>query len=142
ESGRIQIYLKRDDLCPGEDKTLYQVLWKKLMDIGDIIGVEGFVFRTKTGEISLHVQSLVLLSKSLRPLPVVKEKDGEHFDAVSDLEFKYRQRYADLIVNPEVRERFRKISRMKTAMRDFLNERGALEVDTPVLQNIPGGAIA
>lgn len=142
ESGRIQLYLKRDDLCPGEDKTLYQVLWKKLMDIGDIIGVEGFVFRTKTGEISVHVQSFVLLAKALRPLPIVKEKDGEQFDAISDPEFKYRQRYADLIVSPETRDRFRRISRMKTAMRDFLNERGALEVDTPVLQNIPGGAIA
>lgn len=142
ESGRIQIYLKRDELCPGEDKSLYEQLWKKLIDIGDIIGVTGFIFRTRTGEISLHVESLVLLAKSLRPLPIVKEKDGEHFDAVSDPEFKYRQRYADLIVNPEVRDRFRRISRMKTSMRDFLNQRGALEVDTPVLQNIPGGAIA
>src|SRR5690606_29385758 len=102
----------------------------------------GFVFRTKTGEISVHVQSFVLLAKALRPLPIVKEKDGEQFDAISDPEFKYRQRYADLIVSPETRDRFRRISRMKTAMRDFLNERGALEVDTPVLQNIPGGAIA
>lgn len=141
-TGRLQLYLKRDDLCPGEDKTLYNTVWKKLMDIGDIIGVRGFVFYTKTGEISLHVQELTLLSKALRPLPVVKEKDGELFDAVSDPEFKYRQRYADLIVNPGVRETFVKITRMKNAIRRFLNERGALEVDTPVLQGIPGGAVA
>lgn len=141
-SGRIQLYVKRDDLCPGEDKTLYQTLWKKLIDIGDIIGVKGFAFYTKTGEISIHVLELTLLTKALRPLPVVKEKDGALFDAVSDPEFKYRQRYADLIVNPGVRDTFVKITKMKNAIRAFLNERGALEVDTPVLQNIPGGAIA
>ncbi len=141
-TGRIQLYIKRDDICPGEDKTLYNTVWKKLLDIGDFIGIKGFVFITKTGETSVHVQEFTLLSKALRPLPIVKEKDGEVFDAVSDPEFKYRQRYADLIVNPGVRETFIKITKMKNAIRAFLNERGALEVDTPVLQSIPGGAIA
>ncbi|MBL7717454.1 MAG: lysine--tRNA ligase [Flavipsychrobacter sp.] len=141
-TGRIQVYIKRDDICPGEDKTLYNTVWKKLLDIGDIIGIKGFVFITKTGETSIHVESFQILTKALRPLPVVKEKDGEVFDAVTDLEFKYRQRYADLIVNPGVRDTFIKITKMKNAIRTFLNERGALEVDTPVLQSIPGGAIA
>ncbi|MBS1782141.1 MAG: lysine--tRNA ligase [Bacteroidetes bacterium] len=141
-TGRIQIYIKRDDICPDEDKTLYNTVWKKLIDIGDIVGVKGYVFTTKTGETSIHVASFTLLSKALRPLPVVKEKDGEVFDAVSDIEFKYRQRYADLIVNPTVRDTFVKLTKMKNAIRNFLNERGALEVDTPVLQSIPGGAIA
>lgn len=141
-SGRIQLYLKRDDLCPGEDKTLYNTVWKKLVDIGDIIGVKGFVFITKTGETSVHVEELTLLTKSLRPLPVVKEKEGEVYDAVTDPEFRYRQRYADLIVNPGVRDTFTRITKMKGAIRRFLDERGALEVDTPVLQPIPGGAIA
>lgn len=141
-TGRIQLYIKRDDICPEEDKTLYNTVWKKLLDIGDIIGVKGFVFTTKTGETSIHVEQFTLLCKSLRPLPVVKEKDGELYDAVTDLEFKYRQRYADLIVNPGVRDTFTRITKMKNAIRSFLNERGALEVDTPVLQNIPGGAIA
>lgn len=141
-TGRIQLYIKRDDICPGEDKTLYNTVWKKLLDIGDIIGIKGFAFVTKTGETSIHVQEFSILTKALRPLPVVKEKDGETFDAVTDLEFKYRQRYADLIVNPGVRDTFIKITKMKNAIRTFLNERGALEVDTPVLQSIPGGAIA
>jgi lysyl-tRNA synthetase class 2 len=141
-SGRIQLYLKRDDLCPGEDKTLYNTVWKKLVDIGDIIGIKGFVFITKTGETSVHVEELTLLTKSLRPLPVVKEKEGEVYDAVTDPEFRYRQRYADLIVNPGVRDTFTRITKMKGAIRRFLDERGALEVDTPVLQPIPGGAIA
>ncbi|XZF15252.1 lysine--tRNA ligase [Chitinophagaceae bacterium MMS25-I14] len=141
-TGRIQVYIKRDDICPGEDKTLYNTVWKKLIDLGDIIGVKGYVFTTKTGETSVHVESFTLLTKSLRPLPVVREKDGEVFDAVTDPEFKYRQRYADLIVNPGVRDTFVKVTKMKNAIRSFLNERGALEVDTPVLQNIPGGAIA
>ncbi len=141
-TGRMQIYVKRDDVCHGEDKTMYDVVWKKLLDIGDIIGVKGYAFITRTGELSIHVQSFTLLSKSLRPLPVVKEKDGEQFDVVTDLEFKYRQRYADLIVNPGVRDTFVKITKMKNAIRAFLNERGALEVDTPVLQSIPGGATA
>ncbi len=141
-TGRIQIYIKRDDICPGEDKTLYNTVWKKLIDIGDIVGVKGYVFTTKTGETSIHVEQFSILTKSLRPLPIVKEKDGEVFDAVTDLEFKYRQRYADLIVNPDVKDTFTKITKMKNAIRSFLNERGALEVDTPVLQSIPGGAIA
>lgn len=141
-SGKIQIYVRRDDIAPGEDKTLYNTVWKKMIDIGDIIGVKGFVFTTKTGETSVHVSELVLLSKALRPLPVVKEKDGETFDEVTDAEFRYRQRYADLIVNPHVKETFIKRTKMINAMRNFLNERGALEVDTPVLQSIPGGAAA
>lgn len=141
-TGRIQLYVKRDDICPDEDKTLYNTVWKKLLDIGDVIGVKGYVFTTKTGETSIHVEQFTLLTKALRPLPIVKEKDGEVYDAVTDLEFKYRQRYADLIVNPGVRDTFIRITKMKNAIRSFLNERGALEVDTPVLQSIPGGAIA
>src|SRR6185503_6776130 len=141
-SGKIQIYVRKDDITNGEDKTLYDVVWKKLLDIGDIIGIKGFVFTTKTGETSIHVTSLILLSKSLRPLPVVKEKDGETFDEVTDAEFRYRQRYADLIVNPHVKDTFVKRTKMINAIRQFLNDRGALEVDTPVLQNIPGGAAA
>ncbi|MFC3196662.1 lysine--tRNA ligase [Parapedobacter deserti] len=141
-TGRVQAYLKRDDLCPAEDKTLYNTVFKKLLDIGDFVGIKGFVFTTNTGEISIHVQELVLLSKSLKPLPVVKSADGKTFDAVTDPEFRYRQRYVDLVVNPKVRETFMKVSKVKTAIRDFLNQRGALEVDTPVLQSIPGGAAA
>jgi lysyl-tRNA synthetase class 2 len=141
-TGRVQIYVKRDDICPDEDKTLYNTVWKKLLDIGDVIGVKGYVFTTKTGETSIHVESFTLLTKALRPLPIVKEKDGEVYDAVTDLEFKYRQRYADLIVNPGVRDTFVKITKMKNSIREFLNQRGALEVDTPVLQSIPGGATA
>ncbi|MDI9320482.1 MAG: lysine--tRNA ligase [Phycisphaerales bacterium] len=139
---RIQIYIRRDDICPTEDKTTFDTIWKKLVDIGDIIGVEGYVFTTKMGETSIHANSFTLLAKSLHPLPIIKEKDGEVFDAVSDLEFKYRQRYADLIVNPGVRDTFTKITKMKNAIRTFLNDRGGLEVDTPVLQSIPGGAAA
>ena len=105
-TGKIQLYVRRDDIAPAEDKTLYNTVWKKLMDIGDIIGVKGYVFTTKTGETSIHVSELKILSKSLRPLPVVKEKDGETFDEVTDAEFRYRQRYADLIVNPHVKEIF------------------------------------
>lgn len=141
-TGRIQIYLNRDELCPGEDKTLYNTVFKKLLDIGDFIGIKGFVFTTNSGTISIHAQELVLLSKSLKPLPVVKEADGKVFDAVTDPEFRYRQRYVDLVVNPQVRDTFIKIGKLKSTIRDFLNERGALEVDTPVLQGIPGGAAA
>ncbi|HMH33764.1 MAG TPA: lysine--tRNA ligase [Puia sp.] len=141
-TGRIQLYIKRDEICPGEDKTLYDKVWKHLCDIGDIIGVKGFVFTTKTGETSIHALELNFLAKALRPLPVVKEKEGETFDAVTDPEFRYRQRYADLIVNPQVKDTFIRRTRMVNAIRDFLNERGALEVDTPVLQSIPGGAAA
>ncbi|MBM3415881.1 MAG: lysine--tRNA ligase [Bacteroidetes bacterium] len=140
--GRIQLYIKRDDICPGEDKTLYDIVWKKLLDIGDIIGVKGYVFVTKTGEISVHIKELTLLSKSLRPLPIVKEAEGQTFDAVTDPEFKYRQRYADLIINPAVKETFIKRTKMIDSIREFLNAHGALEVETPVLQSIPGGAAA
>jgi lysyl-tRNA synthetase, class II len=141
-SGRIQCYIRRDDICPGEDKTLYDTVWKKLIDLGDIIGIKGFVFTTKTGETSIHATELILLTKSLKPLPIVKEKEGEAFDEVTDPEFKYRQRYADLIINPSVKEVFTKRTKLINSIRDFLNQRGALEVDTPVLQNIPGGANA
>jgi lysyl-tRNA synthetase class 2 len=141
-SGRIQAYIRRDDICPGEDKTLYDIVWKKCVDIGDIVGVKGYVFKTKTGETSVHVNELTILAKSLKPLPIVKEAAGQTFDAVTDPEFKYRQRYADLIINPEVKEVFTKRTKLINAIREFLNERGALEVDTPVLQSIPGGAAA
>jgi lysine--tRNA ligase len=141
-TGRIQIYITRDDLCPGEDKTLYNSVVKKLMDIGDFIGVSGEVFRTQMGEISVHAHSLTFLSKALRPLPVVKEKDGEVFDSFTDPELRFRQRYVDLVVNPHVREIFLKRTRIFNAMRQFFNDRGYIEVDTPVLQPIPGGAAA
>jgi len=141
-TGKIQIYVKRDDICPGEDKTLYNTVFKKLLDIGDIIGVKGFVFITQMGEITVHVKELTLLCKSLRPLPVVKEKDGKLYDAVTDPEFRYRQRYVDLIVNPHVREVFRKRTRLVQSMRELFNARGYLEVETPILQPIPGGANA
>lgn len=141
-TGKMQCYIRQDDICPGEDKALFQTVWKKLIDMGDFIGIKGYVFTTKTGETSVHVESFTLLSKALRPLPVVKEKDGEAFDEVTDPEFKYRQRYADLIVNPGVKDVFLKRTRMINAFREFLNEQGALEVDTPVLQSIPGGAAA
>ena len=141
-TGRIQIYITRDDLCPGEDKTLYNSVVKKLMDIGDFIGVSGEVFRTQMGEISVQVHSLTFLSKALRPLPVVKEKDGEVFDSFTDPELRFRQRYIDLVVNPHVREIFLKRTRIFNAMRQFFNDRGYIEVDTPVLQPIPGGAAA
>ena len=140
--GRIQIYLNRDEICPGEDKTLYNTVFKKLLDIGDIIGIKGFVFRTQMGEITIHVKELVILSKSIRPLPVVKEKDGKTYDAFTDPEMRYRQRYVDLIVNPQVREVFRKRTLIMQSMRDLFNSREYLEVETPVLQPIPGGAAA
>ena len=141
-TGRIQIYITRDNLCPGEDKTLYNSVVKKLMDIGDFIGVAGEVFRTQMGEISVQAHSLTFLSKALRPLPVVKEKDGEVFDSFTDPELRFRQRYVDLVVNPHVREIFLKRTRIFNAMRQFFNDRGYIEVDTPVLQPIPGGAAA
>ncbi len=141
-SGRIQIYVRRDDICPGEDKTLYNTVFKRLLDIGDIIGVKGFVFRTQTEEITVHVREFTILSKSIRPLPVVKEKDGILFDAVTDPEMRYRQRYVDLIVNPQVRDVFRKRTQIIQSMRELFNSRGYLEVETPVLQPIPGGAAA
>src|SRR5690554_268931 len=141
-TGRVQVYLTRDELSPTEDKTLYNTVFKKLLDIGDIIGIKGFVFTTQTGTVSIHAEQLTILSKSLKPLPVVKSADGKTFDAVTDPEFRYRQRYVDLVVNPQVKETFVKVSAIKTAIRDFLNKEGALEVDTPVLQSIPGGAAA
>jgi lysyl-tRNA synthetase class 2 len=141
-TGKIQLYIRKDEVAPGEDKTLYDIVWKKLIDIGDIIGVKGYVFTTKTGETSIYVSNFQILAKSLKPLPVVKEKEGETFDEVTDAEFRYRQRYADLIVNPHVKETFIKRTKLINSIREFLNEQGALEVDTPVLQNIPGGAAA
>jgi len=140
--GIIQLYVKRDDVCPGEDKQLFDAVIKPL-DLGDIIGCKGYMFTTKTGEVSVHAQEITLLCKSLKPLPVVKrDEEGNVFDEVTDPEFRYRQRYADLVVNPAVRETFIKRTKLVNAIREFLNERGALEVDTPVLQSIPGGAAA
>jgi len=140
--GKIQIYINRDEICPDEDKTLYNVVFKKCLDIGDIIGVSGYVFKTQTGETSIHVKTLKVLCKSLRPLPIVKEKDGQIYDAFSDPEQRYRQRYVDLIVNTHVKETFIKRSKLINSMRNFFNERGYLEVETPILQPIPGGAAA
>ena len=142
EKGRIQVYINRDEICPGEDKTMYNTVWKKLLDIGDIVGIKGFAFITKTGQLSIHAKELTLLSKSLRVLPIVKEADGKVFDAFSDPELKYRQRYVDLIVNPSVRETFIKRSQIIATMREYFNETGCLEVETPILQSIPGGAAA
>jgi lysyl-tRNA synthetase class 2 len=142
EKGRIQIYIKRDDICQGEDTTLYNVVFKKLTDIGDFIGVKGFVFVTQMGEISIHVKEFKVLSKSLRPLPIVKEKDGQIFDAFTDPEQRYRQRYVDLVVNPNVKDVFIKRNKLMNTMREFFNSKGYLEVETPILQAIPGGATA
>lgn len=141
---RIQIYVRRDDICPAEDdKQLYDVVWKKLLDIGDIIGIEGYVFTTKMGEISIHVTNFKLLCKSLKPLPIVKtDAEGNSFDEVTDPEFRYRQRYVDLLINPKVKKTFEQRTTIINTIRTFLNEGGALEVDTPVLQSIPGGATA
>ncbi len=140
--GRIQVYLNRDDLCPGEDKTLYNTVFKKLLDIGDIIGIKGHVFITKVGETSIHVKELTILSKSLKPLPIVKEKDGKTYDAFTDPEMRYRQRYVDLIVNPQVKEVFEKRRTIIKTMREMFDDAGYLEVETPILQPIPGGASA
>lgn len=140
--GRIQVYITRDDICPSDDKELYNVVFKKLLDLGDFIGVEGYVFRTQTGEISVHAQKLTFLSKSIRPLPVVKEKDGEVYDGFSDPELRYRQRYVDLIVNQDVKETFRKRSIIIKTLRNALDEAGYTEVETPILQPIAGGASA
>jgi lysyl-tRNA synthetase, class II len=142
-TGRIQVYVRKDEVAPGENAAMYDVVWKKLIDIGDILGIKGYVFTTKTGEISIHVTSFTILSKSLRPLPIVKtDETGKSYDEVSDAEFRFRQRYVDLIINPQVRDTFVKRTMMVNAMRMFLNNAGMLEVDTPVLQSIPGGAIA
>ena len=141
-TGRIQIYIRRDDVCEGEDTTLYNTVFKKLLDIGDFVGIEGFAFITKTGELSVHCRSFKVLSKSIRPLPIVKEKDGQVYDALTDPEVRYRQRYLDLAVNPHVREVFVKRAKIMQTMREFFNEHGCLEVETPILQPIPGGAAA
>ena len=141
-TGRIQASIRRDDICPEGDPTFYNTVFKKLLDIGDFVGVEGSAFITKTGELSVHCRRLTLISKSVRPLPVVKEKDGRTFDALTDPEVRYRQRYVDLAVNPQVRDVFVKRARIIQTMRDFFNERGYVEVETPILQPIPGGAAA
>ena len=141
-TGRIQAYIKRDEICPDDDKTFYNTVFKKLLDIGDILGIEGYVFTTQTGEISIHVEKLTILTKSLRPLPIVKEAEGKTFDAFTDPEQRYRMRYVDLIVNPQNREIFKKRTRLFNAMRNFFNEAGYMEVETPILQSIPGGAAA
>ncbi len=140
--GRIQVYVSRDDLCPDDDKTLYNDVFKKLLDIGDFVGISGEVFRTRTGEISVHARSLTVLSKSLRPLPIVKMKDGVAYDAFTDPEMRYRRRYVDLAVNPDVKEIFIKRTGLFNSMRGFFNAHGYMEVETPVLQSIPGGAAA
>ena len=141
-TGRIQVYIRRDDICPEGDTTLYNTVFKKLLDIGDFVGVEGFAFITNSGEKSVHCQKLTVISKSIRPLPIVKEKDGKQFDALTDPEVRYRQRYVDLVVNPHVREVFVKRSKIMATMREFFNSHGYVEVETPILQPIPGGASA
>jgi lysyl-tRNA synthetase class 2 len=146
-TGRMQLYFRRDDLCPGDDKTLYNTVFKKLLDIGDIVGIEGYVFTTQTGELSVYVQSFTVLNKSLRPLPVVKEVineqgEKETYDAFTDPEQRYRQRYVDLIVNPQVRDVFVKRTKLVNSIRQFLSQKGYLEVETPILQPIHGGATA
>ncbi|ELR72708.1 Lysyl-tRNA synthetase (class II) [Fulvivirga imtechensis AK7] len=146
-TGRIQIYIRRDDICPEEDKTLYNTVFKKLLDIGDIIGIKGYVFTTQTGEISIHVTEFRVLTKSLRPLPIVKETEDEQgniirHDAFSDPELRYRQRYVDLVVNPQVKDTFIKRTKLVNSMREYLNDRGYLEVETPILQPLYGGAAA
>jgi len=140
--GRVQVYITRDDICPDENKDLYNVLFKKLLDLGDFIGVKGFVFRTQTGEITVHAKEITLLSKSLKPLPVVKEKDGQVYDSFDDPELRYRQRYVDLIVNNGVKDTFLKRATIIRTMRRILDDAGYTEVDTPILQTIPGGASA
>lgn len=140
--GRIQVYIARDEICPGENKDLYNQVFKHLLDIGDFIGVRGYVFKTKTGEISVHAKELTLLSKSLKPLPIVKYKDGVAYDKFDDPELRYRQRYVDLIVNDGVKERFMKRTQVFKSMREFFDKDGYTEVETPILQSIPGGASA
>lgn len=140
--GRIQVYITRDDLCPGENKDIYNVLFKKLLDIGDFVGIKGYVFKTQMGEISVHAQELTLLSKSLKPLPVVKYKDGVAYDKFDDPELRYRQRYVDLVVNEGVKETFQKRATVLRTMRNFFDEAGYTEVETPTLQTIAGGASA
>ena len=142
-TGRMQLYISRDEICPGENKDLYNTVFKKLLDIGDFIGVKGYVFRTQTGEISIHVSELTVLSKALRPLPIVKtDKDGNIHDAFEDPELRFRQRYVDLVVNEGVKDIFVKRNKVYTSMREYFNSNGYMEVETPVLQSIPGGASA
>ena len=140
--GRIQVYITRDDICPDENKDMYNVVFKKLLDLGDFIGVKGFVFRTQTGQVSVHAQEITVLSKSLRPLPIVKYKDGVAYDAFEDPELRYRQRYVDLIVNEGVKETFEKRTKVISTLRKVLDEAGYTEVETPILQSIAGGATA
>ena len=140
--GRIQVYITRDDICPGENKDNYNVLFKRLLDIGDFVGIKGIVFRTQTGEITVHAKELTILSKSIRPLPIVKYKDGVAYDRFEDPELRYRQRYVDLVVNDDVKEIFIKRNKIYSSMREFFNSKGYMEVETPVLQSIPGGAAA
>ena len=140
--GRIQVYISRDDLCPGDNKDLYNIVFKKLLDIGDFVGIEGFVFRTQMGEITVHAKRLTVLSKSIRPLPIVKMKDGVKYDAFDDPELRYRRRYVDLIVNDHVKDIFIKRTKVYNSMREYFNSKGYLEVETPILQSIPGGAAA
>ena len=140
--GRVQVYITRDDICPGENKDNYNVLFKRLLDIGDFVGIKGIVFRTQTGEITVHAKELTMLSKSIRPLPIVKYKDGVAYDRFEDPELRYRQRYVDLVVNDDVKEIFIKRNKIYSSMREFFNSKGYMEVETPVLQSIPGGAAA
>jgi len=140
--GRIQIYITRDDICPGENKDLYTTVFKRLLDLGDFIGIEGFVFKTQMGEISIHAQKLTVLSKSIKPLPIVKYKDGVAYDAFEDPELRYRQRYVDLVVNEGVKDIFIKRNKVYSSMREYFNAQDYMEVETPVLQSIPGGASA
>ena len=140
--GRIQVYVNRDEICPGDDKELYNTVFKKLLDIGDFIGITGFVFRTKTGEISIHAQSLTVLAKSLRPLPIVKMKDGVAYDSFDDPELRYRRRYVDLVVNKGIKDIFLKRTKVYNSMREYFNNAGYIEVETPILQSIAGGAAA
>ena len=140
--GRIQVYISRDDLCPEENKEMYNTVFKKLLDIGDFVGIRGYVFRTQMGEISVHAQELTVLSKSLRPLPIVKMKDGVAYDAFEDPELRYRQRYVDLVVNEGIKDIFIKRNKVYNSMREYFNAQGYMEVETPILQSIPGGAAA
>jgi lysyl-tRNA synthetase class 2 len=140
--GRIQVYVTRDDICPDENKDMYNTVFKRLLDLGDFIGIEGFVFRTQMGEISIHAQKLTVLAKSLKPLPIVKYKDGVAYDKFDDPELRYRQRYVDLIVNDGVKDTFLKRATIVRTLRAALDEAGYTEVETPILQSIPGGASA
>ena len=140
--GRIQVYITRDDICTGENKDLYNTVFKRLLDLGDFVGVKGFVFRTQTGEISVHAQELTVLAKSIKPLPIVKMKDGVAYDTFEDPELRYRQRYVDLVVNNQVKETFLKRSQVFKSMREYFDKDGYTEVETPILQSIPGGASA